>query len=471
LSYRSGQNLDIRSYRGGLRISRSIAAEIAILVLLTLAVLGPFMTVKGVSDGGGGEGSALRQFGYLFIFCMTIWASRAMQDLRRFLVLPLSLALPLLWCWISISWAIEPGIAIRRLTLTTILILAIFMAVRQCGVEKTVSIVCNVLAVVLVVNFLTVILMPSYGIHQFANSEDPSIIGAWRGIMLQKNFAGATCAMTLIFYLFETGKIPRLQKWSVIVGTVFFLYHTESKTSMGVFAITASVGYLSRFYGARFRWAAAMAAAALIGLVLILAHIYWDVISAPFATDDAFTGRTQIWPVMLAFYHDHWLTGAGYGSFWNIGDDSPIYHYAKQGSWVANITSGHNGYLDLLVQIGLPGWLLAIAGVFVAPLIRVFSIVHINKSVRGMLVAGLLFCIGHNFTESTLLDRDQVVEIFLMLTLAMISTAAMPRRSIDSGTRWQALPTGMELPQPAAASSGDGFRRQDVLREGPHDEP
>ncbi|PJN92824.1 hypothetical protein CNY89_26205, partial [Amaricoccus sp. HAR-UPW-R2A-40] len=60
----------------------------------------------------------------------------------------------------------------------------------------------------------------------------------------------------------------------------------------------------------------------------------WDIISATLDRQDAFTGRTQIWSTILAYLRDHWPAGAGYGSFWNVGPDSPVFAYARSGAWV-----------------------------------------------------------------------------------------------------------------------------------------
>ena len=53
--------------------------------------------------------------------------------------------------------------------------------------------------------------------------------------------------------------------------------------------------------------------------------------------------------VLIAYARDHLLFGAGYGSFWGIGDASPMLAYGD--TWLANVYEAHDGYLDLLVNI------------------------------------------------------------------------------------------------------------------------
>jgi hypothetical protein len=41
----------------------------------------------------------------------------------------------------------------------------------------------------------------------------------------------------------------------------------------------------------------------------------------------------------------------------------------------------------------------------------------------------LLFCAGHNLTESSLFDRDQILQVFLTFTLAFIWRETNPLAS------------------------------------------
>ncbi|PZP13418.1 MAG: hypothetical protein DI607_08590, partial [Sphingomonas hengshuiensis] len=100
------------------------------------------------------------------------------------------------------------------------------------------------------------------------------------------------------------------------------------------------------------------------------------------------------------------------------GNASPIWSITR--SWVAQSSHGHNGYLDLLVTIGLPGTVLAVAMLVVWPLMRLFLSLSISKQQRALLFAMLAFGIGHNLTESSILNGPSVVEVFLILAIALI---------------------------------------------------
>jgi len=54
---------------------------------------------------------------------------------------------------------------------------------------------------------------------------------------------------------------------------------------------------------------------------------------------------------------------------------------------------------------------------------RPFAGAPYNQAVKAN---GLVFCAGHNMTESSLLDRDAIVQVFLMFTIALIHLETRP---------------------------------------------
>jgi O-antigen ligase len=154
----------------------------------------------------------------------------------------------------------------------------------------------------------------------------------------------------------------------------------------------------------------------------------WDETLGPFARRDGLTGRVQIWPSMVGYATDHPITGAGYGSFWNIGPSSPVYQYGR--NWVAELSNGHNGYLDLLVGIGLPGLILVVAATMIIPVFKLLANTSLARERGALLIALLVFCAGHNMTETSLFERDTIIQVFLMLAVAL--TTVVTRRSGNS---------------------------------------
>lgn len=401
-------------------------ASMTMYALLALMVAGPYLTLKTLPYTG--EGSVLRQLAFSGVYIAAMTAARVAANPSRLFPLPMSLGLTLLWFWLSLIWAIDPDIAIRRLLLTTMIVLTVFSMVDILGYARTILIFREMMIVILVANFLSVILLPSVGIHQQLDVEgfglDPELIGNWKGLLTQKNFAGAICALTIIVFLFDARSIKTWIRWAVIIASAFFLFKTHAKTSLGMIFLAIGTGWVFQAYNPKFR---PLLLPALLGVLLVvvgLAIAFWSDVEAVFSRPDAFTGRVHIWSTLIAYWKDHWLLGSGYGSFWNIGGNrTPIFHYVKETDWVALVAIGHNGYVDLLAQTGLPGLVLVILSTVIIPFANLAS-PRIPGSQRGLLASFLIFCVGHNLTETSVLDRDSIVGILMMFTIALILASA-----------------------------------------------
>jgi len=392
-------------------------AQCGFLALIVLAIGGPWMT-----DQGGEALKQIREYGYVAVLLATLAAIRPWRHPERLVVVPWPLILALGWCYLSLSWALDPGIGLRRLILTTIVLWSLFAQLREIGLDRAIMILRVTLTILLVINFLVVLFAPAFGIH---GPSEADLAGDWRGIMGQKNWAGFTCAITLLLFAFDAGRVPVASRVIIWIAAGFFLVKSGSATSLGVVAAALLFGGLLAWQamGSRRRQIAPSGWAwlpfGLYALVCISMALdpksYLQLISDP----GGFTGRYQIWTALIRSYAERPLFGVGYGSFWDLGPEGPIATYAQ--GWVAEVSQGHNGYLDLLVQIGAPGMLLVLFATLVWPLQRLLR--GGDSAARVLGGAILLFCLGHNFTESTLFDRDALGQVFLMIAIAMLWTA------------------------------------------------
>jgi O-antigen ligase len=389
-----------------------------------------------------GLGNTARQLAYMLMFVMAAITLRLNQDLRQVLVLPASMMVLLAWCWASSLWAVDSSIAVRRLALTTISIWTIFVCVEHAGYERSIRMARWLLLATLFLNYVEIVISP-LAIEPVGDYADPAIAGTWRGILAQKNFAGATCAMLILLCLFGPRKSQSLShtafKWGVVLASAYFLYRTNSKTSMGVLVISILLGVIYGVFGSRNRlWLIPLFGASCIAAGMIAAG------RLDLYDPTAFTGRAQIWLMVLNYIHEHPWLGSGFGSFWNIGSASPVYHYTH--GWIAKSATAHNGYLDIVVQLGYPGFALAMIAMVLVPAWILLSNTMIPSPQGSLLVACFFFCIGHNFTESTILTTNFIVELFFLIILALIfqsgrlSRTASPSPLHDARSYAEALP-------------------------------
>lgn len=394
----------------------------AFIALLAMVLLGPLMTDDG--NPFGASAPMVRQLGYTVILALVVYAIRGWKSPRELLALPWPIGLALAWCWLSVAWALEPAISVRRVLLMTMVLWSAWVLVDRLRYRMTLKILRSALVLVLAANFLIVWYDPAIGLHHVAPDGDVALYGNWRGIMAHKNVAGLTCAMTILLFAFDTGSMPRPLQGAVIAAAAVFLWFSQSKTSIGICLIALPIGALFMRYRASHRSIAHAVLGTLVALIVLGQLVFSDKILAILTDPGAFTGRTIIWAAMWNFYVQHPLLGAGYGSFWNVGPNGPITaygEYSAQGSqWLVYVAEGHNGYFDLLVAIGPIGLALVIIALIVLPVLRLIDRPSENGQTGGLLMAAIAFMVGHNLTESSIFDRDSIGQVFLVLVVAMI---------------------------------------------------
>ena len=407
-----------------------LATMLVAVCFMSLIGLHPFslLEIKVISTG---EGDASRQLWYAAAFLITVAVTLGQP--QRLLALPRALTIALAYCWFSLAWSAVPGIGLRRVGLTTMIIFTIFRCVDELGYVRTVALLRIMLPLTIALDFFAVALFPS-GIHRqedlggLTHLLDPGIVGSWRGVQKHKNFAGAVCAFTILLFVFDARQINRTVRYVVILATALFLYKTNSKTSALLLGIAIAIGFAymqtqSR-YGRVLRALALplLAIAATIGVGVFA--VAGDRIIAPLSRPEAFTGRMAIWPTTVGYFRDHPWTGTGFGSFWNVGLNSPSYKYGH--GWVARLGNGHSGLFDLLAQIGAPGMALVLIALAIAPIGKILTHTPVARGTCAMLLAMLCFCLFHNVTETSMLDRDAIVEVFMMISLALIGDVVVP---------------------------------------------
>lgn len=394
--------------------------RVAAVGFLVMVLLAPLMSLNEMTMSGAGNSA--RQIGYIFFLALTLWGTRPLERGLGIIAVPWPMLLAIAWCVLSLSWAVDPDIGSRRLLLTVLTIWTVFLLVKFGGYQSILDILRGALVVALVVNYAVVFLDPATGIHLMRDSAMPTaLIGNWRGLMAHKNYAGAASALLILLFLFDAKRIPKLLRIAVIVAAGYFLFRAQSKTSGGMLAIAILVGWMFQTLGRRLRSYLIPLVMIVTCFVWVMTNAYLDVLEINYLEPRAFTGRGQIWTVLVRYATANPIFGAGFGSFWNIGGNSPVYSYGS--GFALLVTVGHNGYLDLLVTVGIPGLLLIVFAAIVWPVWRLLTSNRIVPARGAMLVAMLLFCVGHNITESSLFDRDALAGVMMMFAVAFTQFA------------------------------------------------
>lgn len=440
-------------------VDRSNLIRLAMIALITMVLLGPLMTIT--ENGTAGEGSAVRQIGYLLILGLTVYAIWPVVTRQSGLAVPWPILAALGWCWLSVSWAIDPGVSARRLLLTTLVAWMVFAQVRHGGYRLATDTMRYTLLGTVLICYLVVLLDPMVGTHLQLEGDMPTeLIGNWRGFLGHKNFAGAVSALCILMFVFDAKRLTTVVRLFAIVVAAYFLFRSQSKTSAGMLFLALLGGWVFEFCTIRLRRYLLPILILSGTLIWLLQSAYADLFRSALLNPKAFTGRGQIWASLLNYARDNPVFGAGFGSFWNIPANSPIFQYGS--GFVTKITLGHSGYLDQLVAVGLPGLILMVFATAIWPIAKMLVSPKIAEGQGALISAMLIFCIGHNTTETGLFERDVIVSTLFFFACALAQYCTLGEQGLRAAKRadGDALMRHMKRrTRPAGPTGVPGLRR------------
>jgi O-antigen ligase len=197
-------------------------------------------------------------------------------------------------------------------------------------------------------------------------------------------------------------------------------------------------------------WGATFAAIA-VGVGFLLGG---PAILVALGKDPSLTGRTEIWAALMDMVAERPWTGYGYAAFWTR-TSVPADIIQAQTGWL--VPSAHNGWIDLLVQVGWPG------AVLVGTILLIgFAATVARLSTSGLVEGGfslayLAIVATLSLSESVLLHHQDLAWV---MVLAIVARSTMlqgyPSPAAVAPDRRPAYQT----PSRIAALSGHGQARR-----------
>lgn len=412
-------------------------SSLAFALLVVLVFSTPFVEMSGVVTE---PQKAWRLYGYGLVGLLQagLFLLRGWERSLRIIRTPI--ALFLLLCALSVAWTQHVDLTAKRLLLLTLVYGGIFAGVCDLGARRSLGVVRVLLMVTLAINVAVALAAPDIGIHTNSSTH------LWRGVMAHKNIAGMLCAVTIILFAFDGGKIPIAARATVIAGALIFSYLAWSKTALITLPLAVAAGGSVALMGRRLSPSSEetaerlrMIALGLYGLVLVIlivATLQRDFLLSLTNDTTALTTRAAIWRPMIQFYLDHPLLGSGYGAYWDASAALVDSHTRNSELW-KNVDQGHNGYLDVLVQLGLPGLAIALYAAFMWPVARSGALMRRHPQRAGLICALLVFYAIENFSESSLFADDTLGNAFLLIALAQLQLFRL-RHSDGEKSRYRA---------------------------------
>jgi len=448
---------EVRGHRIGIPLWEQAFAVVGLFLCLDAGVrtirlfsgtLAPIQSLDVSVVANYVEGNALTQslLFTVYLVSVVLLLMRPARPLRLAAKVRL-LPVLLLLATASVLWSDTPAVSLRRIAaLLGSAIFGLYLATRYPRVSLL-RVLLGVSVVGMALSIAVCLALPAYGIDE---------TGAWEGVFDHKNHLGQFMALAAAAWLLHAicfrRSRPLALPLAVASGTLVVL----SKSATGIVLLAALLVSLAVIWLWRLDPRATTPVVALIlgigayGVVQITESP--DGFLALLGKNATLTGRTQLWDLVgQAIGVRPWL-GYGYGGFW-LGFDGPSAPIWFAVGW--NPPTAHNGFLDLLLDLGAVGFAL-FALTLLVNIRRAARLVRREPGFDAALpLLFLVFLLVSNLTESFLVTYNTLswvwyVAITIQLHLWWRTHLHAPARAVSAMPR-------LALP-PRLRSYGEGAR-------------
>jgi O-antigen ligase len=340
---------------------------------------------------------------------------------------------------VSVLWSVDSGATASRIThLFAILFICLAVTVVGWNPVRLQQITRPVLTVLLIGSLIFGLYAPDLAITP---PTPPDVTGYWHGLTSQKNQLGSLASIGTLLWIHgwaarQVGFIPAVAG-AGIAGYLLLL--SRSSTALMATVLCAVLmlmmlrslpSYLRRYLPY------------LIGLFVVVTLAYSlavlkvipgsEILLKPIAIitgkDTTFTARTQIWEIIRAHIQFSPFVGTGYGGYWTAPvPSSPSYAFVQIMNFYP--TEAHNGYLDVINDLGYIG-LFLLLGYLIVYIRQSLRLLQIDYGQATLYLALMFQQLLTNLSESHwfILSDDFVILTFATFGLARTLADAAPAR-------------------------------------------
>jgi len=328
----------------------------------------------------------------------------------------------------SYFWSYAPDITIRRwMRLYAFLLVALAVAVKGWHRSRVQEVLRGVLTLLLIGSLIFGLTSPDLAIHQ---EDMPELKGAWHGLTTQKNTLGSLAGFNLILWLHAlfSRKNEGAKALGGIIVSLACVILSRSSTSLiaGIFCggvlyflikLPRSVNNLLPFIVFSVTSLIVIFSMAVLNLVPGSTTLLSPIMSMT-GKDMTFSGRSAIWEIVLDSIHLHPKLGCGYGAYWTASPDSNAYMQFNSRQ-LAYPGEGHNGYLDIINELGYVGGFLLVAHVM-HYIWQSLKLGKTDKEQAALFIAIMLYELVGNVTEAHWFSAADVhFPIMALMTVAL----------------------------------------------------
>ena len=398
------------------------------------------------SGGGDMEGSLVDRTVYFFMCLIGLFVlSRRNIEWRAIFRENRWLIVLYLFMLVSVSWSDYPWVSFKRLVKSFTAVVLVLVVLTE---EDPFTAIETILrrGAYLVVPFSIIVIKYFRDIGVDYDWSGSGV--SWKGLTTSKNMLGQVAMTSALCFVWSIARNwGKKRPWAkldyfYLAMSLYLLKGSDSAVSMtsvsvfGLGFLIFLISYYMRDRPAIASWALTASCVSILALLpILLVHTL-----SPFPPDSilgtlirglgrdmTLSGRTDIWSDVLKVASRNPLFGVGFGGFW-IGRTVNI-PWSEQLSWV--LSEGHDGYLDVYLQIGLIGLLLLFAVVFSARrgIIHSFATDFEYGRFRFTFVVIILFV---NITESTFLRGEHL--LWFIFLLSVITVPSMKGRIFQAAS-------------------------------------
>ncbi|MEL7241326.1 MAG: O-antigen ligase family protein [Cyanobacteria bacterium J06573_2] len=393
------------------RLIEKLATHTLILITVGALAIKPAIEVSQTPLGGAAVDKLLNALSYLILFCLITYYWKGFLYVSSKSMLQILLLILILF---SILWSADMASSINLIRgLVRIYLLAIYLAMRYTFKEQ-IRLIAFALGVTAVLSIIFP-LMPGFtGKH-----ITPELAGSWSGIFGHKNELGYMMAWSsgTFLHLALSETKYRYLRLGLFALSVCLIILSRSTTSLMILLTMISLLPLYKLstnnnYKLQIIMISFVLMLLVTGSILIFGNA--ESIVGASGKDLTFSGRTDLWEPVLTKVLDRPLFGYGFAGFWN----SPLASNLRLTyEWASN---SHNGFLEIMLDLGLGGFLIFAAGFirfFYMSLYRVVSIAKKPEDYLPMQIIAILIIV--NISEARLLTPSWNWFMYLTTSLTL----------------------------------------------------
>jgi O-antigen ligase len=328
----------------------------------------------------------------------------------------------LVFAFVSMVWSIDPvATAFRTLELLCATLIAVYIGLRY-RLSQLMEFLFWFGAIMLILSIAMVFAAPKAGTMYW-----PPFNGAWRGLFWHRNHLGSITALVSVVFLCRTILAFEKKDRRGILDMFFYLvsmvvlFFAKSATGYILFLslnfLVACIWFWLKVHqNLRAQHYYLTLGIFGAGLVLIVSNL--DFVFGLFNRNTTLTGRVGLWNNLLnhVVAQRPWW-GYGFGAVWTV--DSFREEIRQHVGWASQPLIGDNGFLDILLHLGVVGLLLLVS-VLVLAAVRSFRYAISRKRLASFFpLLFLCYVLIANIPFSLIAETEVFIWFLLITVLVM----------------------------------------------------